>query len=152
MKRYANGMIANNLTREDAELVLMNCSVENWMADRMFNYFGAYCRATESTDRFVKESEKYVELVKEGKIEEAQGIINDYMNYVLTFNQSIDDRAAFDYAAYEARKAEAAAKANLITDRQKSYLEYLLKNAGRNDDISNLTKAEASALIDELKK
>lgn len=152
MKKYANGMIANNLTKEDAELVLRNCAVENWMADRMFNYFGAYCRTSNDTETFVKESEKIVELVKEGKIEEAQNIINDYMDYVLTFNQSIDDRAAFDYAAYEARKAEAAAKANLISDKQKSYLEYLLKKAGRSDDISNLTKAEASALIDELKK
>lgn len=37
-----------------------------------------------------------------------------------------------------------------MTGAQKSYLQTLLQEAGRDDSIDDLTKAQASELIDEL--
>lgn len=151
LKRYANGMTANTLTISDAELLLKNLHIENWLAERIKKYFGAYCSSSNDLDFFVRDSEKAVAAAREGKMDEAQRIIDGYTHYVTTFNLSIDNRDAFDWNAYAQAKAEAEAKKNMITDRQRSYLEYLLNKANRTADLGNMTKAEASALISELK-
>lgn len=144
-KRYSNGKSSNTLTREDAEMILANTVVENWMADRMFTYFGGYYTSSNAVDELIRSCESALNNLREGNKEEAQSAINDYTKYVRFFNEGFDgDSTAFDFAAYEARK-------NMATDRQISYLTYLLKKANRTADLTNMTKAEASALISELK-
>lgn len=146
IKRYANGMESNILRTADAELLVKTLKVETFVADRMFNFFGAYVRQSNDLDQLLTDSEKALALVNEGKIEEAQKVIDGYAHYVRFFNAQIasEEVTYFDYEAYEAKK-------NLATEKQISYIKALLKKSGKEADLTNLTKKEASALIESLK-
>lgn len=146
-RRNANGTTTNYLTMADAELILKTLDVENWLANVILHAFGRTGNTSRANEILITGCANAIAKLNEGRTEDAQVEINDVNKYFITFNEEIKelgDHTAFNYAEYEAKK-------NMATDKQISYLTVLLKKAGREMDLSNLTKVEASALISELK-
>lgn len=143
-KHYANGMTSNFLNKADAELILKNLDVENWLANMMFKYFGGYYSTSNTADTLITDMTAVKELINESNIEEAQTKLNNFSNFFKFFHEGIDDIDLFDYSKYEASK-------NLATEKQINYINYLLNKSGKTADLTNLTKAEAGKMIDELK-
>lgn len=140
MKRYG-AMVASQISRDDVMNLVNNLKINEKWAKAMFSICGYYgFDDSGSVSGLCQDIEVISKVLAEDGIEAAQRKADLFAEF-----RGLDNSSFYVYVPVDPNK---------VTERQIEYINGLLNKCKKEMDIDfeNLTKKDASALIDELKK